>query len=351
MSLAVPTIRTQHTIPPSTRIVLRSLVMSIYGQFDYLDVLSRASLLAPRGEEELGDASVGQQSEEEDDYLLVLDDAAATTVAESSDSTTLPSEIRVSSDDDESRSGTGAEGMTILASLPSHEAAAWQLQQQQLQALSMQVYGAPRNTRNAHSTISLSTTETHFTDVVHDDDTPSSVSSLSLGTSMASWPSSSGFSQEIAFEQNSEAESLASGSSQSNVSNDESTLVKDVQEINPPPASFLSKFNMMSNNKKKKNGPWYSHLQTEQDWEAFRAECLTLMQAMGEDAPKNTDEILAQLIEQEEEMLYTKKKCAASGTLFGVPYETIALMAGAALVPLVGFALVSSRNCRREKAN
>ena len=79
--------------------------MSIYGAFDYLDVLSRASLLAPRNEaEEAADeAARAQVEEEDDDYLLVLDDAAATTVAESSDDTTLPSEIHVSDESSSSR--------------------------------------------------------------------------------------------------------------------------------------------------------------------------------------------------------------------------------------------------------
>ena len=309
--------------------------MSVYGQFDYFDALSSRREDANETQEQSEAAAAAQDEEEDEDYLLVLDDAAATTVAETSanDNTTLPSEIHVSSD--ESRSGNG--GLTILPSLPSHEAAAWQLHQQQLQALSMQVHGAPRNTRNAHSTISLSTTDSHFTDVVHEDDAPSSVSSLSL--SMASLPSTSGFSEEIIFEEDS---AVASVSSRSTTSNDESTLVKDVQQVNPSPLAFLSQFNFGSSNKK---SPWYSNLQTEQDWEAFRAECLTLMEAMGDEAPKNADEMLAQLIAQEEEMLY--KKRGASGTLFGVSYETIAMLAGAALVPLVGYALVSRR---REKA-
>lgn len=307
--------------------------MSVYGAFDYMSVLSRRE---DPDDDQGRDQETPSEHDDEDDYLLVLDDAAATTVAESADeNTTLPSEIHVSSD--ESRSDSGGGGLTILASLPSHEAAAWQLHQQQLQALSMQVHGAPRNTRNAHSTISLSTTDSHFTDIVHDDDAPSSVSSLSL--SVNSLPSSGGFSEEIIFEEDS---AMASVASRSTVSKDESTLVKDVKEINPPPLPFLAKFNFGNGNKK---GPWYSNLQTEQDWEAFRTECLTLMEAMGEDAPKNADEMLAQLIAQEEEMLY--KKPDSSGTFFGLSYETIAMMAGAALVPLVGYALAS--RSRREK--
>ena len=314
--------------------------MSIYGAFDYMDVLSRASLLAPRDESQAeGVAEV--QEDEEEDYLLVLDSVATSTVAESD----LPSEIQVSSeassnsDDDEEEESFENEGVTILPSLPSHEAAAMQLEQQRLQALSMQVQGAPRATRNAHSTISLSTTESRFTDIVHDDEAPSSVSSLSL--SMSSLPSS-GFSEEIVFEEDSAAAVSFSSQDSATSSDDESTLVKDVEKSVAP--KLPAPFSPLSS--KKNNGPWYSHLQTEQDWEAFRSECLDLMHAMGEEAPRDVDEFLAQLIAQEEEMLYTTKKKA---TFLGMSYETIALIAGAAVVPLVGYAL-ASRN-RREKAN
>ena len=311
--------------------------MSLYGRFDYLDVLSRGSGWA-RDEEE--NAATADAPSEEEDYS-VLEEAAASTVAESEDNSTLPSEIHLSSSDEFSTS----HGATILGSLPSHEVARMELEQQQLQALSMQVQGAgPRTTRNAHSTISLSTTESHFTDIAPDG--LSTVSSLS------------GFSEEILFEEEEEGSlSSRSNSIQSSSEDEESTLVKDVSEPSTcprrsmfsPPRSMFSRFsgNSSSNDNK---GPWYANLKTEQDWEAFRQECLTLMEAMGEDAPKNADEMIAQLIAEEEELLYKKKAAtAASGTVFGLSYETLTMLAGAAIVPLVGYALVS-RN-RRERVS
>ena len=295
--------------------------MSLYGAFDYLDILSRGSRPS-EGNEEANEAS-----SEEEDYL-VLDEAVDTTVAES-DATTLPSEIHFSSDD-----GHSGEGLTILPSVPSEEAAAAQeLQERQLQALSMQVQGAPRNTRNALSLISLSTTESHFTNVVHEEDSHSSVSSLSL--SVSTLPSS-GFTEEIIFEEHSNASlSSASSSSSSSSSSDQSTLVKDVPKMSPRPSLFS-----------KPKGPWYSHLETDEDWEAFRSECLAVMEAMGDEAPNNPEELLSQLIAQEEQMLYCEQK--VKGTLFGLSYETVAMIAGATLVPLVGFALASRG--RRPKA-
>jgi len=319
-------------------------VMSLYGRFDYMDILSRSS--RPRDDEDAATADVALEEGGEEDYL-VLEDAAATTVAESEDYTTLPSEIHLSSlssaasSDDET-----SYGATILPSLPSDEVARMQLEQQQLQALSMQVQGAgPRTTRNAHSTISLSTTESHFTEIIPDG--LSTVSSLSL-SSVSSLPSS--FTEEIVFEEES--------TKSSNTSDDEeSTLVKDIPvPLTYPRPSLFSRFSGMATTATTSNnqqGPWYANLKTEQDWETFRQECLVLMDAMGEDAPKNADEMIAQLIAEEEEVWYEKNAAtaasAASGTIFGLSYETLTMLAGAALVPLVGYAL-ASRN-RRERVN
>lgn len=305
-------------------------IMSIYGSFDYLDVLSRASLVSPR--EQGIDVVTAPETEEEEDYLLVLDDAAASTAAESADLSTLPSEVNVPS----ANSSTNTEeGVTILASLPSEEAAAALREQQQLQALSMQVQGAPvRFPRTVQSTASLSTTESRFTDVVHDDD-PSSVSSLSLSM-MSSLPSS-GFSEDFSLQ--TEEDASVSVSSRSS-SDDESTKVRGVKEASSPHP--LSRPWFKPNSK----GPWYTNLKTEADWEAFRTECYAIMEAMGDDAPKDPDAMLAQLIAQEEEILYKTK---TAGFFLGMSYETVAMLAGAVLVPLVGYAFVS-RN-RREKAN
>jgi len=313
--------------------------MSLYGRFDYLDILSRSD--SYHREEE--GATTPDVASEEEDYL-VLEEVAATTVAESEDNTTLPSEIHLSSSDEETSYGTA----TILPSLPSDEVARMQLEQQHLQALSMQVQGAgPRTTRNAHSTISLSTTESHFTDIVPEYGGLSTVSSLSL-SSVSSLPSS--FSEEIVFEEEEEEESTTSSSSSSR-DDEESTLVKDVPEpLACPRSSLFSRLSGITTTTNSSNkGPWYANLKTEQDWEAFRQECLVLMEAMGEDAPKNADEMIAQLIAEEEEVWYKKNAAAASKTLFGLSYETLTMLAGAALVPLVGYAL-ASRN-RKERVN
>jgi hypothetical protein len=134
------------------------------------------------------------------------------------------------------------------------------------------------------------------------------------------------------------ADEISAGS---NSSVDDSTAVRDVVSVQKVVKSLSST-----------SEPWYTHLKTEADWEVFRTECMQLMGAT-EDAPyKSPDEMLARLIAREEELLYPQKKdksgvaVTQAGTLFGLSFEAVAMIAGAALVSSVSYALLRSRRTR-----
>jgi hypothetical protein len=300
---------------------------SLYG-FDFMDVVSRSSLMTRGRRDDAAEVVSTPATEDEDEDYLVVDDHASSTVAESAD--TLPSEIHLSEGE--------SQGFTILPSVPSAEAEA-AAQSQMIQALSMQVQAPPRRIPAVyHSTTSLSTNESKYDDSAAVLSPSSSVSSLSLSLSV----DSSGFSEDLMslspINSWQAADESSAGSNSS--SGDDSTAVRDIVSVQKAVKSLSS------------NEPWYTHLKTEADWEAFRDECMQLMGAT-EDAPyKSPDELLARLIAEEEEFLYPEKKekgavaVAQAGSLFGLSFEAIAMIAGAALVSSVSYALLRSRRTK-----